>query len=122
MPSAYAGACLPRLFGNVVGGATLNIPHESFLLRVVQYLAKHYSRKIVGMCGRVVIIKMGGNFKSGIAYGIERHTRDIEIEQVGVVTVDYIERAVVEIGAIFHSRHGDTVAPRPLTVNHAVAP
>lgn len=52
------------------------------------------------MCGRVVIIEMGGYFKAGIAYGIERHSRDIEIEQVGVVTVDYIERAVVEIGAI----------------------
>ena len=65
---------------------------------------------------------MRGDLHSCIAHGVEGEHGDVEVEQVGIVTIDGIERAVVEVGGKFLRRRAGSVAPSPLAMNHSICP
>ena len=122
MPAAYARARLPGAFKYFVGRSALHVPYKAFLLLVGKYLAEHHGLKPSAVRSHVVIIEVCGDFQPRVAERIERHAGDVEVKQVGIIPVDYVERAVVEVGAKLLRRHICSPAPRPLAVYCAVVP
>ena len=91
MPAADAVARLPRLSNNLVGRAAFHVPCQGLALVVAENLAEDDAT-------RVLVIHVGGNLQTAVADGIERQHGDVEVDEVGLVTVDGIEGAVVEVG------------------------
>lgn len=88
----------------------------------VEDLAQHHGFQFAVMRRHAVVVEMCRYLQSGVADGVERQDRNIEIEQVGIIAVDHVERTVVEIGAILTCRQAGTIAPSPLAVDGAVVP
>ena len=115
MPAADAVARLPRLVHNLVWCAAFHVPRQCLSLVVVQNLAEDHAAGIL-------IIKVGSYAQAAVTQRVERQDGDIEIDEVGLVAVDGIERAVVEVGDELRRRRAGTVAPVPLRVYAAVVP
>ena len=115
MPVAYAVTRLPRFGNDLIRCATLYIPCEGLLLVFSQNLAKHHA-------SGVLIIEMCSDLQSAVAEGIERQHGDIEINEIGVIAIDGIEGAVVEVGDEFLRWRTSTVRPVPLAMNLTVVP
>ena len=71
------------------------------------------------MCRHVMVVEMGCNLESCVANGIERHACGVEIKKIGIVTVDHIKSAIIEIGAELFRGYGCSVFPVPLPVKHS---
>ena len=97
MPVADAVAALPWLFHDFVWCSTLHVPYECLLHLLAEYLAKHHG--VVGtlVSADAVVVHVCCYFQSCIADGIEWQHRHVEVYQVGVVPVDGVEGAVVEV-------------------------
>ena len=74
------------------------------------------------MGGCAVVIHVCCNLHARIADGVEGQHGHIEIDEVGVVAIDGIEGAVVEVGHKLLRRLCRTILPAPLTMNGAVVP
>ena len=123
MPAADAVAALPRFGLNLIRGTSLHVPNQSLsLLVVLQYFAEDYCLVLSSVGRHAVVVHVCGDLHSCIAYGIEGKHGDIEIEQVGIVTINSIERAVVEVSGKFLRRRTGSVAPTPLAMNHPIGP
>ena len=94
MPVANAVTCLPRLGHNLIWSTSLHIPCQSLALLLVENLTKHYGT-------RVLVVEMRCNLQSAVTDFVEWGYIDIEVYEVGLITVDGIEGAVVEIGDVF---------------------
>ena len=97
MPSADARAGLPRQVHHLVGCPTLHVPGDAPALVVVEDLTEQHSLVLALVGGHAMVVEAGRNLQARVRNRPERQHRDIEIEQVGVVTANDIERAVVEI-------------------------
>ena len=91
MPTTNAIARLPRFGNDFVGSTTFYIPRQSLALLIVQNLSENNR-------AGVLIINMCSNFQATIAEGIEWKNRHIEVDEIGIIAVDGIECAIVEIG------------------------
>ena len=122
MPVANAIAALPRAFHDFVWRTALYVPNECILLWVFENLTEHDSLVLTLVGGHAVVVLMCGDFQAGIADGIEWKYGDIEIDEVGVVAVDGIERAIVEIGDVLLRWQAGSAAPSPLAMNRIIVP
>ena len=115
MPATDAVARLPGDVDQFIWCATLHIPCESLTLRVTQDLAKDHAT-------RILVVKMGSDTEAAVTERIERQHGDIEIDEVGLIAVDGIEGAVVEVRNEFLRWRTGTVLPSPLIMYLAIAP
>ena len=115
MPSADAVARLPRLVDDVVWCSTLHIPRQSLALLLIENLTKHHSP-------RVAVIEMGDNLQATIADGMEWQYRCIEVDEVGLIAIDGIERTIVEISDELLRGNSGPVCPVPLLVDGSIPP
>ena len=69
-----------------------------------------------------MIIHVRRNLHAGIADGVEGQHRYVKVEQVGIVAVDGVEGAVVEIRHKLLRRLSRPVLPAPLAVDGPVVP
>ena len=115
MPSANTVARLPRLIDDFVRSTSLYVPCECLALLLVENLAENHGTW-------VLVVEMGGDAQSAVTHRIEGQHGDIEIDKVGLIAVDGIEGAVIEVGDELLCRRAGTMAPVPLVVDAAVVP
>ena len=128
MPAADAGAGLPGEVLTAVGDAALHVPEHGLLVGVVEDLAgdDHLRLTAVLLCAVVVEVFKDVEAILVVCVGrgtVEREHGVVEINHVGVVLVDALQDAVLELLHVRHRGRADAVAPAPLAVDCApVAP
>ena len=97
MPLAQTGACLPRQLLHAVGYAALDIPQHRLLLLFGELLAYDDGLHAVAVVAQALVVEVGGDLQAFVADLAEWQCRIVEIDNVGIVFVDDVYRAVVEL-------------------------
>ena len=66
------------------------------------------------MQSHVAVVEMGGDAQAGVAHGPQRQCGVVEVDEIGLIPVDEIDRAIVELVAIGLVREAGAVVPVPL--------
>ena len=122
VPVADAVATLPGTVHDLVGGTTFHVPYEGVFHVVLQNLSEHDSLVLALVGGGAVVVHVGGDLHARIADGVEGKDGHVEVDEVWVVAVDGVERAVVEVGDVLLRGDVGTAFPTPLAMDGAIVP
>ena len=117
MPVADARVRLPRLGLYGVRRAALDVADKAFLLVFGKHFAKQHCLQLAVMLFDVEVVKIGGNLQTGITDRPQRQGIVVEINQIRLVLMDEVNRAVVKFIAVSLVGYAGAITPVPLAVN-----
>ena len=80
-----------------LGDAALDVENEGPALLGVEALAGHHRLELAAVAREVGVVEIGGDAEADVAGRIDGQNRVVEIQQVGLVLVDQVDRAVEEL-------------------------
>jgi hypothetical protein len=80
-------------------------------------LAEKNGLELAVVLPHVEVVKIGGDFQTGVADRPQRQGVVVEVNQIGFVFVNEVNRAIVEFIAVSLVGNACAVAPVPLAVN-----
>ena len=105
MPASDAGIGLPDERLDAAGPAALDVPDQALALFGVQPLGVHHGVVAAVVPFETRIVEVGGDAQPQLlVHAAERQSAVVEVDQVRLVRVNHVERAVVELLGVGDAR------------------